>query len=205
MEELSIATNLHAVNDMIQTECKDKLLHHIQIGKNKYISCVTFKDEKIIHIREYILDDGKLYVTKKGLIFTLKRLANLIIKIYDIDEQIREFREGVRVKFKIHIGGGVFASIQTGFPFVNLRQYFHPIDQIGEIKPSKGLVLDWNEWCKLKLALDQLKESDQEIRESEPCYKNITHMDSNIVLECKECSPFPTPCEVEFFTTLINL
>jgi Transcriptional Coactivator p15 (PC4) len=118
------------------------------------------------------------------------RWASFLLMQVDIDEAVNQLLEKKTVNYFEHFGGGYFVSVSTGIPCVDLRRFYK--NDKDEIKPTKqGLALRISEWKELMNQLPLIMSFEPQLLVACPCAMKESHLnDPNIVLECRECSPF---------------
>lgn len=118
------------------------------------------------------------------------RWASFLLLQADIDEAVKQLQEKKFVSYFEHFGGGWYVSVSTGIWCVDLRQFY--LNEKSEIKPSKqGLALRISEWNTLMNLLPLIMSFDVDLLAVCPCSMREDHLnDRNIVLACRECSPF---------------
>jgi len=118
------------------------------------------------------------------------RWASFLLMQADIDEAVKQLLEKKTVNYFEHFGGGYFVSVSTGILCVDLRRFYK--NDKGEIKPTKqGLALRISEWKELMNQLPLIMSFEPELLVACPCLMKESHLnDPNIVLSCRECSPF---------------
>jgi hypothetical protein len=58
------------------------------IGNNRYLTASVYKDELMVHIREYDNGNGKMYPTRKGASFNKTMWAMFVRHLDDINQSI---------------------------------------------------------------------------------------------------------------------
>jgi Transcriptional Coactivator p15 (PC4) len=116
------------------------------------------------------------------------RWASFLLLQVDIEEALKQLQERKFVSYFEHFGGGWYASVSTGIWCVDLRQFYR--NEKLEIKPTKqGLALRISEWNTLVNLLPAIMSFDEDLLAV--CSMREDHLnDPNIVLGCRECSPF---------------
>ena len=79
--------------------------------------------------------------SKVGVCMSPKRFATLRFRLPQIEERVKQQREGAVVgdDLKIHIGGPLYVTVSQGYSCVNFRKFFYPT---GEAEPKPSQV--WN-------------------------------------------------------------
>jgi len=118
------------------------------------------------------------------------RWASFLLMQADIDEAVNQLLEKKVVNYFEHFGGAYYVSVSTGIPCVDLRRFYK--NDKGEIKPTKqGIALRISEWKELMNLLPLIMSFEPELLVACPCSMKESHLnDPNIILECRECSPF---------------
>jgi hypothetical protein len=159
-------------------------LRRFEIGTNRFLIHSLYRGDDKIHIRQF-----NPYPTKIGICFSPLRLAAFRVKLSEIEEGVKLLRAGKPVNLKIHIGGLVYVTIQSGYFIVNIRKYFIPENQIDEIPTRSGIALKLNEWDKLKQCFVELLRLTPEIASIQPCYSSFDHANVITMMDCEECNP----------------
>jgi hypothetical protein len=60
------------------------------IGKQWLSHCWRYKDELMVHIREYTKGNDKLYPTRKAVVFNKCRWATFLLHLEDIDKCVQK-------------------------------------------------------------------------------------------------------------------
>jgi hypothetical protein len=176
-------------------ECEPQVQHvsqpiMIHLGNSRYLTKSVYRDQEKIHIREYNESTGNRIPTKKGVTFNLKRFASFMHKMDQINDQVEKLVIGDDVDYKVHLGGGIFTTVKSGYKCVNIRKYFLPMNCSEPIPTRMGISLRLGEWDKLKEAVLELCFIEPELINVVPCYNEITHMNLLFAIECRECNPF---------------
>ena len=118
------------------------------------------------------------------------RWASFLLLQADIDEAVKQLLEKKTLNYFEHFGGGYYVSVSTGILCVNLRRFYK--NEKAKIKPTKqGITLRISEWKELMNLLPLIMTFEPELLVACPCSMRESHLnDPNIVLECRECSPF---------------
>jgi len=169
------------------------------LGEGMWLSASTFNGKHMVHVRKYSFNfrNGLKYPTKKGITMSPKRFASLVANLQDIDDAY-DFVSKVKGEYRtIHIGGTLFASVSSGFEFINLRHFYKAPD--GTVMPSQyGISLSIPVWRALVVFSVALKEDDPDLRLVGPCNANSQQHQSHMgFVQCEECYPFSNltcPC-----------
>lgn len=89
------------------------------------------------------------------------------------------------VAFQVHIGGGFYVSITSGFDCIDIREfYFNKIK--GFPCPSRrGIALRIPEWEKLKQAFQEINTKFPALSKVQPCMDHYSMENT-----CHECRPY---------------
>nr|WBW30870.1 PC4 [Argopecten irradians irradians] len=163
----------------------------IHIGKEVYVVANMFRGETLIHVRTYgKREDGSTYPTKKGIALNItrwKRLEDRCSK--DIDGAIEKVKKGEHVHMKFHLGGNIYASINSGYACVNIRRWYMPKDEDGDLVPTRqGIALNFEQWDKLKDSMLLLPEFiGDELDDVRLC--EDSHQNQMGMTDCFDCNP----------------
>lgn len=152
-----------------------------------------FKECPYVHIRQYEHNKsmGTSFPTKMGVSFKPIRFANLLTHLDEIKEATDQMEKGIpNIDMKIHLGGGVYAAINSAFTCINFRKYFIPDGMHEEIPTRMGIALRISEWKEFLVIVDKIKSLSPELRNIEPCYMSLDHSNLMGFLNCNECNPF---------------
>lgn len=152
-------------------------------------ACV-YRDELVIHIREYEVGNGKMYPTKKGVCFNKSRWATFRSNIDEIDRSVELLKCHQPVEYSQHIGGRYYVTISKDIMCINIRRYFLPPNSNKEHPTRSGIALRVCEWEKLVSKLDDLEKKLPELKFAIPCYASEDHANQLGYLNCRECNPF---------------
>ncbi|KAK3104646.1 hypothetical protein FSP39_007059 [Pinctada imbricata] len=87
-----------------------------------------------------------------------------------------------------HLGGGVYAKINSEYPTVNIRHYWKPDDAEQPVPTKRGVMLNKFRLDNLRDAMEKLKEFVPEIEDAVPCMYGDDHMNQEGMLRCPECA-----------------
>ena len=165
------------------------------------ISCATvdrttskMKKFEISEKRYLVLkkDEIKLFEdgTTKSATFVFSRWAQFVEYFDEIDNSLGKLIKGeTDVKLQLHIGGGWFVSVTSGFRCVDVRKFF--ITPSNEIKATKsGFAIRLPEWDRIKEVAKDMKENHPKIAEAQPCWTRLGHFTPEGATACRECNPF---------------
>ena len=119
------------------------------------------------------------------------RWKMISMMVSEINETLEAALKSEDISFRRHLGGNVYLSVSKKFPFVDLRKFFYPKDQL-QITPyatRRGIALRAKEWSKLSKLIphiDRILKMDSFI----PCFLSDHHQAQMGALTCSECNPF---------------
>lgn len=155
-----------------------------------YVVANDFKDNVLIHIRNYFTTGSKKYPTKQGVCLTLSRWLVLTTKKDHINDI---FQKGLAGDLKreelIHLGGGVYVTLNPKYPTVDIRHFWKPENTNKPVATKRGVALNNVKWLRLCYAMDLMADFVPELNDGVIC--ELTHNNEMGMLECKECTPFP--------------
>ena len=149
-----------------------------EIGAKRYV--VVKKDE----VRMF--EDG----SNKMAQFTYPRWSQFVEYFSDISDSVTKLLQKEEdVKLQLHIGGGWYVSVTSGYWCVDIRKFYF-LPGVG-VKPTKnGIALRLHEWGRLKDVIGEIKEKNPKLAEAQPCWTGADHFNQEGAIACKECNPF---------------
>jgi hypothetical protein len=149
-----------------------------EIGEKRF---VVVKKEEV-----RLFEDG----SSKSATFTFPRWAQFAGSFDEINECVTKLVGGQQdVRLQLHVGGGWFVSVTSGFLCVDIRK-FYVKPGVG-VKPSKtGIALRLPEWTRLKEIANKIKEKNQKIADAQPCWTQSDHFNQQGAMMCSECNPY---------------
>ena len=145
--------------------------------------------------RRVVVDkkNGEFFITieepgsdKKSVILPAKRWAALIAYESQIDQSVIYLQTNQYVKFSTHIGGAYFISITTGYPCVDLRQFYYNKTKAASLPTKHGIALTLDQWTQLKEINQLIQQHFPKLAKTEIC----THTVLSEMMECRECHPY---------------
>ena len=163
----------------------------LHIGDEVYVVAKKYNGELQIHIRQFNRFDRSTYPTKKGVTLSLLRWRVLELRKDNIDKYFQDFYEDLgNEEQSIHLGGGIYATMNYEYPVVNIRHWWKP-NEGTEPKPTKrGIILNNAKWKQLKNAMDIMRDFVPELNSVSDGCDQIDHQNQIGMLRCKECNPF---------------
>ena len=117
-----------------------------------FLKVHVFQSQPLIDIRHY--PGG--YANKKGASLTPSRWMLLIDHIDVIDQKLEEVAKGVEnVKFKVHLGNNIYATIASPYPILDIRQSFMAGNKL--VCTTRGVGLRRPGWLNLKRLIGQIQ------------------------------------------------
>jgi hypothetical protein len=78
------------------------------------------------------------------------------------------------VKLQLHVGGGWYVSVTSGFYCVDVRKFYY-LPGVG-VRPTKtGIALRLYEWVRLKVVAEEIRHRQPQVAEAQPCFFESTH------------------------------
>jgi hypothetical protein len=118
----------------------------LYLGDECYVVAKEYKDEIVIHIRNYVQRGAKKYPTKDGVMFNILRWLMLEM---NRDEINKVFQNGMSGKLEqnhellIHLGGGLYLTVGYTFPIVDIRHFWKPIDSDKPVTTKRVIVVGY--------------------------------------------------------------
>ena len=166
-------------------------------ARGRRLVLTRYNDNDLIHVREYVEEEGREYPTKAGVCFTPARLKAFCRRVEEIDEQLRQRSATASYKvdqgevtYKTHIGAGIYASVSSKLNGVDLRRFWVPPGQLTIVPTKNGIYLPTFQWRAQKLKLDELIRIHPELAAAEECF----HQNQMDIIDCRECMPFGLIC-----------
>ena len=88
----------------------------LPLGNDRFLVYNKFQGTNRVHIREYGRKNGVLVASKIGVCMSPKRFATLRFRLAQIEERVKQQREGevVGADLRIHIGGPLVVTVSQG-------------------------------------------------------------------------------------------
>ena len=136
-------------------------------------------------------DSDVITIVNASKIVTLNysRWKMISMMVSEINDTLEAALKTEDISLKQHLGGNVYLSVSKKFPFVDLRKFFYPKDQITPYATRRGIALRAKEWSKLSKLIphiDRILKMDSFI----PCFLSDHHQNQMGALACSECNPF---------------
>ncbi|KAK3104638.1 hypothetical protein FSP39_006839 [Pinctada imbricata] len=145
----------------IQTPNVYTELCNLHIGGDIFVSGQENENGDVkIHLRFFqrYQSGGKIYPTKKGVIFSTSDW--LIFEGYlDAIDQTFNNRAELKEDQKWYIGNDIFVTVGTKYPTVDIRRFWRPNGPDDQYVPTKcGVSLNLLKWDNLKNAVQMLRD-----------------------------------------------
>jgi len=161
------------------------------IGGDRYLTVSLYKEELMVHIREYQrAENDRLFPTKKGVSFNKRRWATFTSHLDEIERKVELLKAKHPVDYSQHIGGGYYVTVMKDIKCVNIRRYWRPINLKKEVPTRTGIALRLGEWDTLLATIEQLHRKFPELKNASPCYASEDHANQMGFYRCTECNPF---------------
>jgi hypothetical protein len=105
----------------------------------------------------------------------------------DLTQSLDSVCLGEEVSEKIHLGSNVYASVQSPYRGVNLRQWFK--DSKNVKRPGNGIILSPPIWQNLLNEDAKVDSRLPELKHTERCYEQSDHQNGMGWMLCSECNP----------------
>jgi hypothetical protein len=172
------------MNDGDEDDTIDRPEYKIELGKSTYFQAV---DDGIDIRQWWITQSGALKPSRRGVTMPLKRYVMLRDSLKELSNSLKDVCLGRNVNLKIHLGANMFASVQSPYRCVNLRQWFQ--DTNGVNRPGNGVSLTVALWDKFLLADAGLYSILPELNNTLRCMEEADHGNQLGFLKCSECNP----------------
>jgi hypothetical protein len=97
--------------------------------------------------------------------------------------------------YTMHLGGGVYITINPRYPTMDIRHFWKPLDSDKPVATGKGVALSKHKWDRLCNTMQVMREFVPELDQACVCY--YSHQNELESISCKECSPFEEEEEEE--------
>ena len=87
------------------------------------------------------------------------------------------------VKLQLHIGGGWYVSVTSGFFCGDVRRFYH-LPGAG-VKPTRFYA-----WTRLKATATEIRHRHPKVADAQPCWTGADHFNQEGAVGCGECNPF---------------
>lgn len=168
----------------------------IPLQGDSYVVAKTYNDKILINIRNYRKVAEKKYPTKQGVSLTLSRWLKLKSQKDYINSIFQLVTDGESVDEElIHLGGGVYVTLNSKYPNVDLRHFWKPEDSDKPVPTKRGITLNKIKWNKLCDVMTIMTDFVPELNNAIVC--EYTHYNEMELQKCSECHPFSDEDEEE--------
>ena len=116
------------------------------------------------------------------------RLATFKSRMEELNEGVCCLREKRFVDTRMHLGGGWYATVKTGYLCVDIRLFFYPEGQFVAVPTRSGIALRLPEWDELRAQMVILLQQLPALDEIVPCYLSTEHAIQMAAFSCSECN-----------------
>jgi len=167
-QQQAIAVLPHKTRELTVDElCMNKDCK-LELGNECYVEKIN---DNLIVIRKY--EDGKPSI--KAVEFPPYRWKELEYSLDKIEEAISEVRQGKDVAHKAHSGGNVYVSVSKQYLVINVRHFWKPKDSKIVQATRKGVTLKFDQFEKLKSAVEIMPDFIPELKHCLPCWMGSDH------------------------------
>jgi len=107
--------------------------------------------------------------------------------IDEIETNVEALRVNHPVSCMIHIGGGYYVSITSGFNCIDIRKFYV---SYGPKPTRRGIALRLGEWTEIKKIINTINNKFPTLGTTLPCFYDEDHQDPLLALQCRECYLF---------------
>ena len=157
----------------------------IEISKRLFVVVNKYEGTIFIHVRHY---DEQGNPTKKGAALNMSRWLILEMLEKKIDASLLANSKGHQPQdLSEHLGGGYYATIENGRPYINIRKWFISDKENNTLKPTKkGVTLNVSQWEKVKWCFSVMRDFVPELLGSKViCFEG--HDNQMGYHSCPEC------------------
>ncbi|XP_052084376.1 uncharacterized protein LOC127721642 [Mytilus californianus] len=141
----------------ITTAYEGKCFLHLQ--GDTHVVAKEYKNQMYIHIRNYDHTGPRHFPTKQGVALTPSRWLLLEMKKGNIREQYQKSIEGkLEDEVVMHLGGGVYVTINPKFPTIDIRHFWKPQDSDKPVATKREIVLTKTKWERLCLVMEMIRD-----------------------------------------------
>lgn len=164
----------------------------LHIGDELYVVAKTYNNQLQIHIRQFHKYDKDVYPTKKGVTLSLCRWR-LLESFKNIDKYFENYYSDTTTEDgeeeSLHLGGGIYATMNHEYPVVNLRHWWKPKDSDKPMPTKRGVMINKAKWVQLTNSMSVMRDFVPELNDvSIGCIED--HANQIGMLQCAECNPF---------------
>ena len=162
----------------------------LDLGENCYVVAKPWNGEMKIHVRQYKKTESRKTVpTRKGVTLNYSQWLLLEQAVGKLDKAITSaWNNQLKDELKMHLGGGVYASVSPAYRVVDLRHFWRPEHATSIAATRKGICLNKKKWGTLKDVITIIRDFVPELNTSGIC--EFTHFNQMGLFECSECNFF---------------
>lgn len=187
-DELEGALGISDQNCYTPNQDERCMLH---IGGDIYVVAKKYNDKLQVHIRQFTRYGNERYPSKKGVTLSLCRWRVLESIREELDSYFKNYySETLSEKEEtMHLGGGIYATVNDQYPVVNLRHWWKPEDSDKPVPTKRGIILNKGKWIQLMNCMSLIRDFVPELHDvSVGCTED--HQNQQGMLRCGECNPF---------------
>ncbi len=139
---------------------------------------------------EYVITIEEVDSELKTLTFPERRFAQLMAFEFLIEQAVNSLLVKQNVGLKVHLGGGFFVSVTSGFDCVDLREFYFNKTKGFPCPTKRGISLRLTEWTRLKEVFQEIKQKFPALTKVESCSIRADHLTLEGFLSCAECQLF---------------
>ena len=159
-----------------------------QLGKYVTVEVKAYGPQNVEVVFIQTLYENNL-LKKKEFPLTIQRYQQLMWQTPSIEEAVTQHKEGKDVHYNWHLGGNRYVQVNSGFPVVDLREFWMPEGK-DQVQPTRrGIALKFDEYDTLIKLRADIEKGIPELSETQPCYMDSDHMNQLGYLRCVECNP----------------
>ena len=158
------------------------------LGRSVTLEIKDFGQHNIeIIFAQTVYVDGVL--TKKAISLSLRQWQQLMEQEIDIVEAVRDHRADQDIHYRYHLGRNRHVQVNSGFPVVDIRQFWLPADKT-QVQPTRtGTALKFDEYETLLSIRKDIEQHIPELQNVVPCWMQEDHQRIEGALLCAECHP----------------
>ncbi len=160
----------------------------MELVRGKLVRVARFKGDLGVDMR--CLDSDGLF-TRKGIRLSLPRFRVLMEHhLHDITELALLALSQPVLETRWHLGGNIYASVQSKPPIFDIRQFWKPDDE-DQARPTKrGFATHLANFPRLREILEKCREfAAEEYNAAIPCRERAEHVEQGQIFSCEECNP----------------
>ena len=154
-----------------------------------FVSVTRRRGVTNVHIRKYLLVEGKQSPSKSGAILKPIRWKTFTSRLDLIKKRVDDLDTDQDVDVRQHLGGNWYVSVTEGFNCVDFRQFWLPPGEDAVVGTKRGIALKISEFKRLVDLTDEINASVPGFEQIELCIERNDHLNQEGALRCSECNP----------------